>query len=269
MNIQKSKWTQVIVPFGRTGKWTTILLAIATFAALFLFWQVSTSGGGLIPGPVAVLQRLAEVVQTKDFISNLFASIGLTFKAMGIAIAIALLIGYLSVIPLFRPLARFIVKCRYLTITGLYFVFILLNKDADNLKLSLLIFGIVPFFVTSMLAVITGIRQEEYDACRTLRYNKWQTLLELIIIGRLDQVLEIIRQNFAIAWIMIVTVESSALSGGGIGAMLYRYNRYNDMRTTIALQIVILLLGIGIDQLLLVMRRQLFPYTQFTAAADE
>ena len=65
---------------------------------------------------------------------------------------------------------------------------------------------------------------------------------------------------------MIVTVESSALSGGGIGAMLYRYNRYNDLRTTLSLQIVILLLGIGIDQLLLVMRRQLFPYTQLTTS---
>jgi len=145
-----------------------------------------------------------------------------------------------------------------------FFIFILLTKDADKLKLSLLIFGIVPFFVTSMLGIIANIQNEEYDAARTLRYNQWQTLVELIIIGRLDQIIEIIRQNFAIAWIMIVTVESSALSGGGIGAVLYRYNRYNDLRTTLSLQIVILLLGIGIDQMLLVMRRQLFPYTQLT-----
>lgn len=261
-------WQQTIVPFGKTARWTTVVLACMTAVLLILFWQIGTSGGGLIPGPGPVLQRLGALVQSKDFLSNLFSSIGLTIKAMLIAIVIALLIGYLSVIPVFRPLARFVVKCRYLTITGLFFVFILLTKDADKLKLSLLIFGIVPFFVTSMLAVIDNIQTEEYDAARTLRYNQWETLRELIIIGRLDQIIEIIRQNFAIAWIMIVTVESSALSGGGIGAMLYRYNRYNDLHTTLALQIVILLLGIGIDQLLLIMRKQLFPYTQLTVSRD-
>lgn len=259
---------QLIVPFGKSNYWTRILIAVATAILLVLLWQIYTSGGGLIPGPAAVVQRLCKLAGNRDFISNLFISIGLTFKAMLIAIMIALAIGYLSVIPIFRPLARFIVKCRYLTITGLFFIFILIAKDADKLKLSLLVFGIVPFFVTSMLAVIANIQTEEYDACRTLRYNQWQTLIELIIVGRIDQILEIIRQNFAIAWIMIVTVESSALSGGGIGTMLYRYNRYNDLRTTLALQIVILLLGIGIDQLLLVMRRQLFPYTHLTTSTD-
>ena len=257
---------QLILPFGKTSYWTTIALAVATAALLIFFWYLSTAGGGLIPGPGAVARRFISLVGTKDFLTNLFTSIGLTIKGMLIAIVIALVIGYLSVIPIFRPLARFIVKLRYLTITGLFFIFILITKDADNLKLSLLIFGIVPFFVTSMLAVIAAIQQEEYDAARTLRYNQWETLRELIIVGRMDQILEIIRQNFAIAWIMIVTVESSALSGGGIGTMLYRYNRYNDLKTTLALQIVVLLLGIGIDQLLLVMRKQLFPYTQLTTS---
>lgn len=263
---KQSPALQLVTPFGRSSYWTTILLAIATAVVLVLFWQVCTGSGSLIPGPLAVLKRFFAIVGTKDFLSNLFVSIGLTIKGMLIAILIALAIGYLSVIPVFRPLARFIVKCRYLTITGLFFIFILVTKDADKLKLSLLIFGIVPFFVTSMMAVIANIQTEEYDAARTLRYNQWETLRELIIVGRMDQILEIIRQNFAIAWIMIVTVESSALSGGGIGAMLYRYNRYNDLRTTLSLQIVILLLGIGIDQLLLVMRRQLFPYTQLTTS---
>jgi NitT/TauT family transport system permease protein len=263
-----SEAVQVIVPFGKPKYWTRILLAVVTALLLVLIWQLYTAGGGLIPGPGAVLKRLGGLVGSRDFITNLFTSIGLTFKAMLIAIVIALAMGYLSVIPVFRPFARFIVKCRYLTITGLFFIFILIAKDADKLKLSLLVFGIVPFFVTSMLAVIANIQNEEYDAARTLRYNQWQTLVELIIVGRMDQIIEIIRQNFAIAWIMIVTVESSALSGGGIGTMLYRYNRYNDLRTTLSLQIVILLLGIGIDQLLLVMRRQLFPYTQLTTSAD-
>ena len=261
------QYKQILQPFGHSTKWTFYVLGIGVLFFVLLFWQLTTSTG-LIPQPVAVLKSFFEIIQTKDFIEHLFKSLSLTFQAMITAILIALVIGYLSVIPLFAPVARFIVKCRYLTITGLYFVFILLTKDADNLKLSLLIFGIVPFFVTSLLGVIDGIKEEEFNSCRTLRFNKWETLYELIVIGRLDQTIEIIRQNFAIAWIMIVTVESSALSGGGIGALLYRYNKYNDLKNVLALQLVILLIGVLIDQVLAKMRRELFPYTKLTAKAE-
>jgi NitT/TauT family transport system permease protein len=260
------KYVQLVQPFGKTGKWSLYTLAAATAVLVFLFWK-ATTGTGLIPGPESVWKSFFHIITTKDFITNLFASILLTVKAMLLSIIIALFIGYLSVIPAFVPLARFIVKCRYLTITGLYFIFILVCKDADSLKISLLVFGIVPFFVTSLLGVIGNIRQEEYDSCRTLRYNQWQTLYELIIRGRMDQTLEIIRQNFAITWLMIVTVESSALSGGGIGVLLYRYNKYNDLKNVLALQIVILLIGILTDVLLAAMRRELFPYTKLTAKA--
>ncbi|XZF12664.1 ABC transporter permease [Chitinophagaceae bacterium MMS25-I14] len=259
-----NQYKQLITPFGQSAKWTFYALLAATFAVMLLFWQVTTTSG-LIPKPVAVFNSFLSIVTTKDFVQNLFCSVLLTVKAMLISIVIALAVGYLSVIPVFQPLARFIVKCRYLTISGLYFVFILIAADADKLKLSLLVFGIVPFFVTSLLAVITNIRQEEFDSCRTLRYNNWQTLYEVIILGRMDQIFEIIRQNFAITWIMIVTVEASSLSGGGIGAMLYRFNKYNDLKNVLALQIVILLIGILTDSLLVTMRRELFPYTKLTA----
>ncbi len=256
---------QIIQPFGKTNKWIFYVLIFATVIVFILFWQ--TTAGGLIPGFDIVMKSFFSITASKDFLENLFQSLGLTFQAMLISIVIALLIGYLSVIPLFTPLARFIVKCRYLTMTGLYFIFILLTKDADSLKLTLLTFGIVPFFVTSMLEVISNIKQEEYDSCRTLRYNKWESLKEILIVGRMDQTIEIIRANFAIAWLMIVTVESSALSGGGIGALMYRYNKYNDLKNVLALQLVILLIGIFIDWMLRVMRRELFPYTKLTAKA--
>ncbi len=260
-------YKEIFQPFGKSSKFIFYSLAIGLLLIFGLFWHVTTSSG-LIPKPLVVLSSFFNIIQTHDFIEHLFKSLGLTFEAMFFSIIIALIIGYLSVIPFFAPIAKFIVKCRYLTITGLYFIFILLTKDADQLKLSLLIFGIVPFFVTSIVGIIACISGDEYNSCRTLGFNKWETLYEIIIVGRLDQTIEVIRQNFAIAWMMIVTVESSALSGGGIGALLYRYNKYNDLPNVLALQIVILLIGILIDQLLAQMRKELFPYTQITAKSD-
>jgi NitT/TauT family transport system permease protein len=148
----------------------------------------------------------------------------------------------------------------------LIFVFTLLTKDGSQLKLSLLVFGIVPFFVTSFLSVIVNINQQEYQLCKTLGYNNSQTLYEVIIVGKADQVFEILRQNFAISWLMITMVEGLSMSEGGIGTLLIKYNKYNDLTNVLALQLVIFIIGLCFDYLLGTMRHWLFPYSKLIKA---
>jgi NitT/TauT family transport system permease protein len=175
---------------------------------------------------------------------------------------ITLLFSYASVIPFFNPAAQFIVKCRYLTLTGLIFIFTLLSRDGGQLKLSLLLFGIVPFLTTSFLSIILHTPAQEFELCQTLGYNRWERLYEVIIVGKADQVFEVVRQNFAIAWMMITMVEGLNMSEGGIGALMIKYNKYNDLSHVLALQAAILALGLGFDYLLGVLRHWLFPYTK-------
>jgi ABC-type nitrate/sulfonate/bicarbonate transport system permease component len=181
---------------------------------------------------------------------------------MGFSILIALAVTYLSLIPLFSLLSKFIIKCRYLTLTGLIFLFTLLTKNGSDLKISLLIFGIVPFFVTSLLTIIDAINIEEYELCKTLRMNSWKTLWEVVILGRLDQVIEVMRQNFAIAWMMITMVEGLSMSEGGLGTMLIKSNKYVDLGTVFSILIIIFVIGIFFDFLLGQIRYWLFPYTK-------
>ena len=146
--------------------------------------------------------------------------------------------------------------------TGLIFLFTLLTSNGSNLKLSLLIFGIVPFFVTSLLSIIDSINEQEYELCKTLRMNNWQTLLEVVIIGRLDQVIEVMRQNFAIAWMMITMVEGLNMSEGGLGTMLIKSNKYIDLGTVFAVLIIIFVMGVCFDFLLAKIRVWFFPYAK-------
>jgi sulfonate transport system permease protein len=208
-----------------------------------------------------VLAALGQLVTTRLLIDNLLVSLVLTLQAMFYSILITLLFSYLSVIPFFHSIAQFIVKCRYLTLTGLIFIFTLLTKDGSQLKLSLLVFGIVPFFTTSFLSVILRIPAQEFELCQTLGYNRWQSLYEVIIIGKADQVFEMVRQNFAIAWMMITMVEGLSMSEGGIGALLIKYNKYNDLTHVLALQGMIFVIGLCFDYLLGMLRHWLFPYT--------
>ena len=254
----------LITPLDSVHKrvWTTVT-ALEIALAIF-FWHLS--GGGLIPGPCRFVQSLFDIIKEPDFLNNLFASLGLTLKAMGVSIVIALVFSYLSVIPLFNPIAKFVVQCRYLTLTGLIFLFTLLTKDGAALKMSLLIFGIVPFFTTSLMAVIMGISTKEYDLCKTLRFNQWETLWEVIILGKIDQVFEVMRQNFAISWLMITMVEGYSMSQGGLGVMLIKANKYLQLTRVFAVLVLIFAMGIVFDIFLSSMRKWLFPYCRLLVA---
>jgi sulfonate transport system permease protein len=250
----------IFKPFGKISKQTFIIMIVMQVIITLVLWQ--TTSDGLIPKPGRVAAAFLQLLSTKLLLDNLLVSLILTLKAMLYSIIITLLFAYLSVIPFFKSIAQFIVKCRYLTLTGLIFIFTLLTKDGSELKLSLLVFGIVPFFTTSFLSVIINIDKQEYELCKTLGYDNWQTLYEVIIVGKADQVFEILRQNFAISWLMITMVEGLSMSEGGIGSLLIKYNKYNDLTNVLALQLVIFMIGLGFDFLLGNMRRWLFPHTK-------
>jgi NitT/TauT family transport system permease protein len=253
-------WRNIFSPFAHISKQTLIIMIVLQVIITITAWQITSDG--LIPKPGNVATALGQLLTSKLLLDNMLVSLALTLKAMLYSIIITLLFAYLSVIPFFKTIAQFIVKCRYLTLTGLIFIFTLLTKDGSELKLSLLVFGIVPFFTTSFLSVIINIDKQEYELCKTLGYNNWQTLYEVIVVGKADQVFEILRQNFAIAWMMITMVEGLSMSEGGIGTLLIKYNKYNDITHVVALQLIIFMIGLCFDYLLGSTRHWLFPYSK-------
>jgi ABC-type nitrate/sulfonate/bicarbonate transport system permease component len=251
---------KIFTPLQIIDAKTFATLVIVQLAIALGFWQIL--GGELLPTPSKVIAAVFTTIASPSFFDDFFSSLGLTLQGMGISIFIALIVSYLSLVPVFKPLAEFIVKCRYLTLTGLIFVFTLYTKDGHQLKISLLIFGIVPFFVTSFLSVIASINSQEFELCKTLRMSNWRTLLEVVIIGKLDQVLEVLRQNFAIAWMMITMVEGLSMSEGGLGTMLIKSSKYINMANVFAVLLIIFMIGVLFDYLLGKMRHWLFPYTK-------
>lgn len=250
----------IFSPFGKVSQGgLRVIIGLQVFLFLII-WDITSNG--LIPSPFKVAKAFVHLLSSGILLDNILVSLILTIKALFYSIVITLFFTYLSVIPFFESLAAFLVKCRYLTLTGLIFIFTLLTKDGNSLKLSLLVFGMVPFFVTSFLSAIISTNKQQYELCKTLGYNNWQTLYEVIIVGKADQVLEILRQNFAISWLMITLIEGLNMSEGGIGALLIKYNKYNDLTNVLALQLVIFLVGLGFDFLMGMMRKWLFPYTK-------
>ena len=114
------------------------------------------------------------------------------------------------------------------------------------------------------MAVIKDIAQEEIDHARSLKCSRWEILWQVIIKGRADYVIDVLRQNLAITWMMLVTVESILIAAGGLGVLIKNSDKFMNHGRILSLQIVILLVGLGIDLALTTIRKSVFRYSRFS-----
>ena len=83
---------------------------------------------------------------------------------------------------------------------------------------------------------------------------------EVIILGKMDKAFEILRQNFAMGFMMLSMVEVLSKSEGGIGVMLANQSKFFALASIFAIQISVFGMGIGLDWSFGMLRRLLFPY---------
>lgn len=249
---------QLFYPFGEVSK--KVRLGVIVFWTVLFLGCFELFHSKIIPPPSRIAISLGNLLNSKEFYEDLIASLMTTVKAMGYSILVTLIIVYASTIQFFKPLAELISKCRYLTLTGLVFVFTMIAHDVSELKMYLLMFGIIPFFVTSFFSIVEHTPPEEKWKGYVNKLGRWGTLYEVIIIGKLDMLFEVMRQNFAISWMMITMVEGFAMSEGGIGTLLIKSNKYLNLSPVFAMLIIVLVLGLFFDWALTWLRNTLFPY---------
>ncbi|RFS13892.1 ABC transporter permease [Emticicia sp. C21] len=256
------KIKKLFIPNTKNSQSTMAIMIAIQMAVFLVLW--TTSSFRLIPTPMEILKSLQSLIASQNLIYELWNSTWLCLKSLLIATIISLIISYATVIPFFKPIGYLISKFRFWTLVGLSFVFTLITHSGHELKVTLMVFGITVFFVTSMVSIIQSIPKYEFYHARTLRMNEWQVVWEVIILGRLDQVLEVIRQNFAIAWMMLTMVEGISRAEGGIGVLLLNNNKLLRLSDVFAIQLVILLMGIFLDYTIGKLREFFFPYSKLT-----
>ena len=255
---------KLLTPNAIVDKRTMQFTVVAQMVLAILLWSVSPSK--LIPKPTDVYSAFIDLWE-QGLGAELITSLFLNLQAIALATILALALSYSTVMPFFGPIVAFIGKLRFLSMVGLTFVFTLVATSGHELKLSLLIFSITVFFVTSMVDVIRAVPKEQYDLARVMHMGKWRVVWEVVVLGQFDKVFDVVRQNAAMSWMMISLVESIVRSGGGIGALLVDQNRHFRLEGVFAIQFSILILGIGQDMLLYGFKRMVCPYAFLTVEA--
>lgn len=234
--------------------WLIILLTIWTLAS---FGETH-----LFPTPKQVIHGLEDLWK-EGLMVHIVSSIWLCSQAVFYSILIALVFAYSSVIPATKPIGIFISKLRYLPLTGISFYIAVLINDARSIQVWVLVVFMTTFLTTSLIQMIKDIPEEEIDHAKTLGCNRWEILWEVVIKGRIDYVFELVRQNLAIVWMMLVTVESILVAAGGLGFLIKNNDKLGDAGKVIALQIIIVLVGLFLDFILTKLRKLIFRYSNY------
>jgi NitT/TauT family transport system permease protein len=238
-----------------------ILIAVQVSIALLIWWR---SPFEVLPRPDEVARALGSLWMNQGLAPELWTSFTSNLQALAITVVIALVLSYLTVLPVMRPIVTAASKGRFIGLTGLTFLFTLVFGGGHPLKISLLVFGMSAFFITSMASVVAAIPREKFDYARSLRMSEWHVVWEVVVLGTADQAIEVLRQNAAMGWMMLTMVESISRSEGGVGAMLLNQNKHFHLAEVFAIQLLILLLGMTQDYGIGIAKRLLCPYSVLT-----
>lgn len=253
---------KILKPFQKVSKSKRMLIMVSWLVFLILLWTITTAGDKhIFPSPKNVMIGFSELYK-EGLVTHIFSSLSLCFLSILLATIISLIFAYSWPIPLLKPVSEFVTKFRFLPFTGLSFFITMVVQDARDMQVWILVIFLTTFLTTSLIAVIKDIPQEEFDHAKTLKCNRFEVLWQVVILGRIDYVIDVIRQNLAITWMMLVTVESIVAASGGLGFLIKNSDKFMNHGRIIALQIIILVIGLGLDWFINFLRKALFRYSK-------
>jgi NitT/TauT family transport system permease protein len=254
---------KIFKPFEELSSTNKSSITLGWLILIISFWVFCSLGEThMFPTPKQVLAGFSDL-WSAGLAVHIVSSIWLCTKAVLISIFISLVFCYLSPVPALKPIATFLSKLRYLPLTGIAFYITIVINGAREIQVGVLVVFMTTFLITSILSMIEDIPEEEFSHARTLGCSRWEILWEVVIKGRFDYIFELVRQNLAIVWMMLVTVESILAAGGGIGFLIKNNDKLGDSGKVIALQIIIVTLGLVLDFVLTRLRKLIFRYSNF------
>jgi ABC-type nitrate/sulfonate/bicarbonate transport system permease component len=269
---QPSPWAQDLREafrlLGAPGRLVRANLLIIWLAILFLFWTFSPVKG--MPYPSEVLhafKRMWSLNNESNLVYNTYVTLKLNVVGLFYASILSLIVSYFSVLPPLSPLNKILQWFRYLPIVAFNLVFLALFTIGWSMKVAMLTVGMTFFLITSMTAEIASLPRLKFELARVLGYGDWRVFYTVVFRPTLPSMIDIVAQNAAMGWIMIVAIETFNRTEGGIGAQIYAYSSTNQLAEVYVYLFIIGIIAVIEDQLFVWLKRLIFPYTQIAERA--
>jgi NitT/TauT family transport system permease protein len=247
---------EALRPNGRLNSKGQWLVSFITAAILVAAWEFRPP---FIPGPLEVVRAYPGLID-QGLLYQLGISVTTNVQAIFLSCLLMVPLSYLTVLPAVRPFVRLVSKLRFLGLTGFVLLFTIFFGGGHALKVALLVFGMSVFLITSLYDVVESIPREQFDHARTLRLGRWGSVVEVVILGHIDAVLDAVRQNAAMGWVMLTMVEGLVRFEGGLGALMLAEDKHIRLPAVFAIQLLVLIIGVVQDWALLGLKKTLCPY---------
>jgi len=190
-----------------------------------------------------------------------------SLKRIGIALGISACIGLvtgllLGAIPLLRAtFGGFITALSMIPpLAILPVLFIVLGLD-ELAKVTLIIIGITPVIIRDLTQRSLELPSEQLIKAQTLGANSWQLITRVVLPQLWPRLLDALRLSLGSAWLFLIAAEAIA-STEGLGYRIFLVRRYLAMDVILPYVLWITLLALGMDGLLRLLRRTLFPWAE-------
>jgi len=252
-----------LIPFEGNGKDNTVKW-VSLIIVPIIIWLILPNH--IFPPILDILGAIPTLLQQNDLIENFSISLIFCIKSMLYASAIAFIFMLIARIPLFEAFAVFCRKFRFLPSVGLSFLFMKMTPDISTMMSWMMIFGITTYMIDGAVGIALSVSKDEVNYAKSLRLSRWEVFRELIIYSKLPAFFIMAVSNFAIAWMLLSSVENIAKASGGIGVILAESNKYFKLENIYAIQLLILFTGIVVDYILNLIINWSFPYISLKKA---
>ena len=240
---------RLFTPFEEIDKKVLNTVAFFQICLILYAWYAWVPDKTFFPNLGSVLYAWVDMWQ-KGLAYHIFQTLKLCGTATLIGIIFSCIVAYSSKLPFFKFLCNLATKFRYNPIQGFTLFITIQTGGGRPLQITILVIFMSFYFITALMSIINDIPPADYDRRKAQGMGRWKILWKVVILDRLDYLLEVIRQNLSITFMMIVSVEAMNKECGGLGAMLVDTNRGLNFPNIFALQLTILVIGILLDTIL-------------------
>lgn len=217
----------------------------------------------ILPSPLAVLRAVAYLHTDQALVRSAAASFWRVtagfFLAALVAIPLGIFMGsYPPIRAAIEPVSN---PLRYLPISAVTGIFMLLFGIGDTMKIMFLFVGSVVYLLPIVVECVAGVDQVFLDTALTLGAKPRHIIWRVLVPGAWPGIFEACRVIYGIGWTYVILAEL-VNAEYGLGHLITIAYKRAHIDWAYALVFVVLLLGVGTNEIFRQLQKQLFAWRE-------
>lgn len=254
-----------------------IALAALPFAALALAYLIG-SGLRLAENPadklLPALTTMGRTIEAMAFapdkksgayllLGDTASSLGRLWAGLGIATAIALVLGLLTgILPLARALlAPFVAVVSMVPPLALLPILFIVLGLGETSKIALIVIGVAPILTRDLALAAQALPREQIVKAETLSASTWLIAIRVVLPQILPRLIDSLRLQLGPAFLFLIAAEAIS-ADSGLGYRIFLVRRYLSMDVIFPYVAWITLLAVAMDLGLTQIRKRVFPWSE-------